>query len=101
MPAVPRRPAVAEDGAILEGLSSNFFGLVGGALHTEEERVLAGLTRSMVLEIAADLLPGARGAAQRAAVRAQEAFITSASRERPAGREGRRRRRSGTGSRDR
>jgi hypothetical protein len=31
---------VAEDGSILEGLSSNFFGVSTGALRTEGERVL-------------------------------------------------------------
>ena len=72
---------VAEDGAILEGLSSNFFGIMGGALHTEEDRVLPGLTRSLVLDVAADLLPRAPRALRRDEVgRAQECFITSASR---------------------
>lgn len=72
---------VAKDGAILEGLSSNFFAILDGALYTEEERVLAGLTRSLVLETAAGLLPRAPRALLRDEVgRAQECFITSASR---------------------
>ena len=50
---------VAEDGTILEGLSSNFFAIRDGALYTEEDRVLPGLTRSLVLEVAAGLLPRA------------------------------------------
>ncbi len=72
---------VAEDGAILEGLSSNFFAVKDGALHTEEERVLAGLTRSLVLEVADGLLPRAPRALRLDEVsRAGECFITSASR---------------------
>jgi branched-chain amino acid aminotransferase len=72
---------VAEDGAILEGLSSNFFAVMGGALHTEEDRVLAGLTRSLALHVAADLLPRAARALRHDEVgRAEECFITSASR---------------------
>jgi branched-chain amino acid aminotransferase len=72
---------VADDGAILEGLSSNFFALREGALHTEEERVLAGLTRTLVLEVAAGLLDRAPRALRLDEVGlAQECFITSASR---------------------
>jgi branched-chain amino acid aminotransferase len=48
---------VAEDGSILEGLSSNFFALIGGILRTEEARVLLGITRSLVLEVARELAP--------------------------------------------
>lgn len=72
---------VAEDGALLEGLSSNFFAVMAGALHTEEDRVLPGLTRSLVLDVAADVLPRApRALRLDEAARAQECFITSASR---------------------
>jgi branched-chain amino acid aminotransferase len=72
---------VAEDGAVLEGLSSNFFAIRDGALFTEEDRVLAGLTRTLVLEVAADLLPRAPGALlQEELPLASECFITSASR---------------------
>jgi branched-chain amino acid aminotransferase len=73
---------VAADGAILEGLSSNFFGIVGGRLYTEDTRVLAGVTRSMVLEIAKEVLARGEGPILRSAVpELQEAFITSVSRE--------------------
>jgi len=73
---------VADDGAILEGLSSNFFGILGGRLHTEDTRALAGVTRSMVLEIAKEVLPRGEGPIHRAAVpELDEAFITSVSRE--------------------
>jgi branched-chain amino acid aminotransferase len=72
---------VADDGAILEGLSSNFFAILGGALLTEQDRVLEGLTRSLVLEVAAGLLPRAwRALRQDELARADECFITSASR---------------------
>jgi branched-chain amino acid aminotransferase len=72
---------VGEDGAILEGLSSNFFGIKDGVLLTEEGRVLPGITRNLVLEVAAGVVP-----VSLVAVRSQdlptlaEAFITSASR---------------------
>jgi branched-chain amino acid aminotransferase len=73
---------VSYHGAILEGLSSNFFGILGGRLHTEDTRVLAGVTRSMVLEIAKDVLPRGEGSIHRAMVpELEEAFITSVSRE--------------------
>lgn len=72
---------VDADGAVLEGLSSNFFAIRDGALLTEGERVLAGLTRTLVLEVAADLLPRASGALRQADLPlAAECFITSASR---------------------
>jgi len=73
---------VAADGALLEGLSSNFFAVLGGELRTEEERVLAGVTRSLVLEVAQGLLPVRRTAIRRDELAlADEAFITSVSRE--------------------
>lgn len=71
---------VDEDGTILEGLSSNFFAIHDGSLWTEEERVLAGLTRTLVLEVAADLLPRARALHRAELPLAAECFITSASR---------------------
>src|SRR5262245_51343048 len=73
---------VAEDGALLEGLSSNFFGVRGGELHTEDERVLAGVTRSLVLEVSERLLPVIRTAIRKHELGlVDEAFITSVSRE--------------------
>jgi branched-chain amino acid aminotransferase len=69
------------DGAILEGLSSNFFGVLGGELRTEGERVLSGVTRAIVLELAAPLLPARLEPVRRTDLPAlREAFITSASR---------------------
>jgi branched-chain amino acid aminotransferase len=73
---------VADDGSLLEGLSSNFFALVDGTLRTEEERALPGVTRSLVLEVAAAVAPVEPRAVRRDELpRFEEAFITSVSRE--------------------
>ena len=73
---------VDTDGAILEGLSSNFFAVCEGVLRTEDERALHGVTRSMVLELAAELVPR-RGPALRTdeVTATAECFVTSVSRE--------------------
>lgn len=81
-PGVEEGLLVAEDGSLLEGLSSNFFAVREGALFTEEERVLAGITRGMVLDAAASLLPVRRVAVRRSELaQVAEAFLTSVSRE--------------------
>jgi branched-chain amino acid aminotransferase len=81
-PGVEEGLLVAEDGAILEGLSSNFFAVLEGALHTEEARALPGITRALVLEVAEGRLPLVRRAATTHALdRLSEAFLTSVSRE--------------------
>jgi branched-chain amino acid aminotransferase len=73
---------VADDGSILEGLSSNFFAVLDGALRTEEERVLAGITRALVLEVAELRVPVVgRAVGRDDLLRVGEAFITSTSRE--------------------
>ena len=73
---------VADDGSVLEGLSSNFFAIRGGELRTEQERVLPGVTRSLVLEVAEPLIAVRRVAVKRDELPlVQEAFITSVSRE--------------------
>jgi len=73
---------LAEDGSILEGLTSNFFAVKDRRLRTEEARVLLGVTRSLVLEIAERLLPVDLFAVRRDELRAvSEAFVTSVSRE--------------------
>lgn len=70
------------EGRILEGLSSNFFALLDGALRTEGDRVLKGVTRSLVLEVAAPLLRVDERAVSKSDVPAlAEALITSVSRE--------------------
>ena len=72
---------VGLDGAILEGLSSNFFAMRDGVLRTEEARALIGVTRSLVLEVAFGLLAIERRAVTRDDLeRVSEAFITSVSR---------------------
>ena len=81
-PGVEEGLIVGADGAVLEGLSSNFFAVLDGALRTEEERVLVGVTRSLVLEVAAGLMPVDRRAVRRDDLpRIDEAFVTSVSRE--------------------
>jgi branched-subunit amino acid aminotransferase/4-amino-4-deoxychorismate lyase len=73
---------VAPDGAVLEGLSSNFFAIREGTLRTEDARALAGVTRSLAIEVAESLLPVRRVAIQRDELPlVDEAFITSVSRE--------------------
>ena len=81
---------VGADGAILEGLSSNFFAIPlahdnhPATLHTEEQRVLIGVTRTLVLEVAQRILPVSRTAATMydlAQRQIGECFITSVSRE--------------------
>jgi branched-chain amino acid aminotransferase len=81
-PGIEEGLLVADDGSLLEGLSSNFFAVLDDTVHTEEDRALLGITRALVLEAA-----GARARVARRAVRRHElprlgeAFITSASRE--------------------
>jgi branched-chain amino acid aminotransferase len=71
----------ATDGALLEGLSSNFFAVLDGQLRTENERVLRGVTRGVVLELAAGLLPVRLEPVRRGQLaRLDEAFLTSVSR---------------------
>jgi branched-chain amino acid aminotransferase len=72
---------LGEDGAVLEGLSSNFFAVHAGLLRTEAERVLPGVTRSVVLEVTRGvlaLLATPVDVAQLGEI--SESFITSASR---------------------
>jgi branched-chain amino acid aminotransferase len=79
-PGIEEGLMVAEDGVVLEGLSSNFFAVRASRLWTEEERVLHGVTRALVLEVAATVLPVQRtGISLDPSV--AECFITSVSRE--------------------
>jgi branched-chain amino acid aminotransferase len=72
----------AEDGAILEGLSSNFFAVMDGVLHTEDKRALSGITRSIVLELCQGLVPVSLTPARVSDLpRVAECFLTSVSRE--------------------
>jgi len=73
---------VAEDGSILEGLSSNFFAVLDGVLHTEDQRALHGITRSIVLELCQGLVPVSLTPVTVADLpRVTECFLTSVSRE--------------------
>jgi branched-chain amino acid aminotransferase len=80
-PGIEEGLLLSDTGAILEGLSSNFFAVLDGALRTDEEHVLAGITRALVLDAAQPLAPVVRQAVRRDDLRrVEEAFITSASR---------------------
>jgi branched-chain amino acid aminotransferase len=73
---------IDRDGAVLEGLSSNFFALLDGELRTEGARVLSGVTRAIVLEVASGMVPvSLRAVQQDDLARISEAFLTSVSRE--------------------
>ncbi len=82
LPAGIEEGLLVDKGCLLEGLSSNFFAVVDGVLRTDEERVLLGVTRSLVLEMADGLVAVERSAVRVAELpRASEAFLTSVSRE--------------------
>jgi branched-subunit amino acid aminotransferase/4-amino-4-deoxychorismate lyase len=71
-----------EDGAILEGLSSNFFAVLKAELRTEGERALPGVTRALVLEVAQGVLPVTLLPVSVDQLHeVEECFITSVSRE--------------------
>jgi branched-chain amino acid aminotransferase len=69
-------------GHILEGLSSNFFAVISNEIWTEEEKVLSGITRSIVLEEAkAEGIPvHLKSISMNDLPNVKEAFITSSSR---------------------
>ncbi len=72
---------VSEDGALLEGLSSNFYAVLDGELRTAGEGVLAGIAQQIVFAVAPEVIPVRRDAPRMDDVpRFDEAFITSASR---------------------
>lgn len=73
---------VADDGSILEGLSSNFFAVLDGVLRTEDTRALHGVTRSIVLELAQGLMAVSLTPVRMADLpRVSECFLTSVSRQ--------------------
>ncbi len=75
-----------EDGAILEGASSNFYACIGGTVHTAGEGVLHGIARRIVLTVIDDLAPEVTVDFQPATIAQlesgaiHEAFITSSTR---------------------
>jgi len=56
-PGVYEGILVGEDGSLLEGMSSNFYGILDGVLYTAGDGVLEGITRKAIIEIAPALLP--------------------------------------------
>ena len=70
------------DGYLLEGLSSNFYAVIGDTVYTAEEGVLSGTTRDFILKIAADLgIPVVFEPVNRADLgNLDESFISSTSR---------------------
>lgn len=73
---------VGAQGQLLEGLSSNFFAILGGMVWTAEQGVLPGITRAIVIECIRHLRVSLRLDPPRMEdlPRFDEAFITSSSR---------------------
>lgn len=72
---------ISNGGRLLEGLSSNFYGIINGELFTANQGVLPGITRTLLLNSAQELLPVNLNAIRIAEIKnIQEAFITSSSR---------------------
>ena len=72
---------LSPEGNLLEGFSSNFFAVLGGTLHTAQNVVLAGVARSILLQIAQDLITVHRMPVNlRDVSNLEEAFLTSSSR---------------------
>jgi branched-chain amino acid aminotransferase len=69
------------DGAILEGLGSNFYAILDGRLRTAGAGILEGISRRIVMRVAPDVLPVIEEAPTLADIPTmQEAFLTSSSR---------------------
>jgi branched-chain amino acid aminotransferase len=81
-PGVHEGLLVNGQGRILEGLSSNFFGVVSSELWTADDAVLSGITRQELLEIAqADgIAIQMRAVTLDTLTEIEEAFITSSTR---------------------
>ena len=81
-PGIHELLIVDRAGEILEGISSNFYAVIDGVLHTAGEGVLEGITRRIVLQAAASVIPiDYRPLKVSEIDRMAEAFITSSSRE--------------------
>jgi len=80
-PGVTEGLLASPSGHLLEGLSSNFYAILGGVLHSAEAGVLAGIGRQVVYEVAPGIVPlSGEPVAVADIPRLAEAFITSASR---------------------
>ena len=72
---------VGPDNQILEGLSSNFFAVLDGRLHTASAGILEGISRRIVLEVVPVGLPVVLQPVKLAQIPdLQEAFMSSSSR---------------------
>jgi D-alanine transaminase len=80
-----REAILVRDGIVLEGASSNVFAVVDGVLHTapKSERILAGITRDLIVELAEQHGLGLREEAVTIAQlrSASEVWISSSTRE--------------------
>ena len=81
-PGIHELLIVDAPGQILEGISSNFYAVLKGVLRTAGEGVLEGITRHIVLQEAAEVIPlDYHPIRVSDLTRVSEAFITSSSRE--------------------
>ena len=81
-PEIHEELMVNDRDEVLEGFSSNFYGVLDGILHTAGEGVLAGVTRALTLSEAEGLAPVSLTPVRLADLpRLTEAFITSSGRE--------------------
>ncbi len=81
-PGIHELLIVNRAGEILEGISSNFYAVIDGVLRTAGKDVLEGITRHIVLQEAAAVIPiDYRPIKVSELDRVTEAFITSSSRE--------------------
>lgn len=70
-----------ENGALLEGMTSNFYALLADELYTAAAGILPGIAQQLVLEVAPQIIPVRRAALNvRDLECIEEAFITSSSR---------------------
>lgn len=70
-----------EKGQILEGMTSNFYAVLGGQLHTAGDGVLAGISRRIVLDVCRDVLQMRMQAPSHDDIaNFREAFLSSSSR---------------------
>lgn len=80
-PGVYEGILMREDGALLEGLSTNFYGVIDGVLYTSQDGVLEGITRHAILEIVPQIMPVKLAAINiREISHLSEAMLTSSSR---------------------
>jgi branched-chain amino acid aminotransferase len=81
-PGIHELLMVDAPGQILEGISSNFYAILEGVLRTAGEGVLEGITRHIVLQEAAEVIPiDYHPVRVSDLTHVSEAFITSSSRE--------------------